>query len=58
MNSLACSCLGAFCLNYHVKAAQLSAQILTTVYKADMPAGSEEVQNDLQKLFWGNKTTL
>lgn len=59
MNSPACSSLGAFGLNHHIKATQLSAQILTTVYKADKPAGGEEVQNDMQKpLFWENKTTL
>lgn len=56
MNSPACSSLGAFGLNHHIKATQLSAQILTTVYKADKPAGGEEVQNDMQKpLFWKTK---
>lgn len=59
MNSLACSSLGAFCLNHHVKAAQLSAQILTTVYKADKPASGEGVQNDMQKLlFWGKQNNF
>lgn len=58
MNFQACSYLGAFGLNCHIKATQLSAQIFT-VYKADKPAGGEDVQNDMQKLlFLGNKTTL
>ena len=53
MNSLACSSSGAFCLNHRIKAAQLTAQILITVYKANKPAGGEEVQNDMQKLLFG-----
>lgn len=58
MNSLTCNSSGAFCLNHHIKAAQLSAQRSTTVYKTNKPAGGEEVQNDMQKLLFGETEQL
>lgn len=58
MNSLACNSSGTFCLDHHIRAAQLSAQILTTVYKANKPAGGEEVQNDMQKVLFGETKQL
>lgn len=53
MNSLTCNSSGAFCLNHHMKGAQLSAQRSTTMCKANKPAGGEEVQKDMQKLLFG-----